>query len=87
MSEIGEQWSPNIAPAKTELMTLVSTEYSPVPKAMPPPRLTVSGITSGIKMAIVAQEVPVAKAMAAAVQKTRAGKVCTGRESVSIWER
>ena len=82
MSEIGEQWSPKMAPASTELMAPNKIEYSPgTPKPSAPPRVTVRGITSGIMMAMVAQDVPVANAMAAEVRNTRAGRIWSGNES------
>ena len=82
VSEMGEQWSPKMAPASTEAVAPSSTTW-PVPpsKPTPPPRVMVSGITSGMRMAIVAHEVPVAKAIAAAVTNTRAGIIWKGMES------
>jgi len=59
VSEIGEQWSPNAAPAKTELTTptrMVSTRSGPSPSLVL--NASARGITNGIMIAMVAQLVP-----------------------------
>ena len=80
VSEMGEQWSPQIAPARTALTAPRRKPYwEPSAKPVPPAKDTVSGTTSGIMIAIVVHEVPVAKAMAPDVTNTRAGSTHRGR--------
>ena len=88
VSEIGAQWSPKIAPARTELIVPSRIEYCiPAPKSAPPPSDTVRGITSGSRIVIVPQDVPVAKDIAAATTKTSHGSRRSATLPSRIWVR
>ena len=87
VSEMGEQWSPKIDPARTELIELTSSSPPPASKPVAPPRATMSGTTSGSRMVIVAHEVPVQKLTIAAVTKVMTGTSSGARLPSRIWVR
>ena len=78
VSEIGEQWSPKIAPAST-LPTAPSMRGWDIDTGAPPETLVsisyITTTTNGVKIAIVPQLVPVAKAIKPATTKTSVGIV------------
>ena len=74
-----------MAPASTDEIAPKRIEYwAPASKPVPPPRLTVRGITRGRRIAIAPHEVPVANEIAAAVRNTRAGISSSGSLSLRI---
>jgi hypothetical protein len=84
VSDMGEQWSPKIAPARTDAVAPKRISiWSPPGYVAAPPKETVRGITSGSMIAIVPHEVPVAKAIAAQVTKTINGINCRPTRSDS----
>ena len=73
VSEIGEQWSPKVAPAST-------APIAPKMTASPPPWAT--GIAIGKRIAMVPQLVPVTNETKPATTKTPAGIHCGGKDWV-----
>ena len=65
VSEMGEQWSPQTAPARQAEMPMMSSLLSPGKTA----------VTMGIRMPKVPQLVPVAKASTQATRKMTAGSM------------
>ena len=81
VSEMGEQWSPQTLPARID-------EIAPRRMCISPgARWSASGTTNGKRMAIVPQEVPVAKLTAAAITKTAAGRSPGASPSPMSWIR
>ena len=82
VSEMGEQWSPKIAPSR--MAATVTTVICPY---MAPSNWNATGIAVGIKIAMVPKLVPVAKEVSPATTNTKAGNTSGGRESPSVLAR
>jgi len=75
VSEIGEQWSPKIEPARTpESVLTIFRCTSLAGKPAEVHRLKERGVTIGMIIAIVAHEVPVEKLITAEIKNVRAGR-------------
>src|SRR5262245_48999142 len=77
VSLMGEQWSPQTAPAKTEPIVAMRTGEASVSGVRPVQR-TATVTTSGMSTAIVRQDVPVLKETRQARTNTSNGKRPTG---------
>jgi len=75
VSEMGELWSPKIAPEK---ITPTMTATRVWPSAPPPVISQAMGTAMGVMIPIVPQEVPVEKAMKPATTITSAGRTAAG---------
>ena len=71
VSEIGEQWSPKIAPVNTPLVHTITKPISGL-------TAQARGMVNGIKILIVPYEVPVAKEIKAPKTKINVGKINIG---------
>ena len=77
VSEMGEQWSPKTAPESTAPMVAIRMRWlSSVDRPASSGKWYAMGMTMGVRIAIVAQEVPVENAMNAATTKVSAGMRC-----------
>ena len=75
VSEIGEQWSPNTDPDKTEANVAKNMGDSTVASGDIFKRCIAIGTTTGTNIDMVAQDEPVEKLMAAAVTKVMKGSM------------
>ena len=78
VSEMGEQWSPNTAPASTA--PIMSKTYSTL-------NSSAKSTAIGIIIAKVPQDVPVENAISAARAKIRAGYMKGGRVVPNVWAK
>ena len=83
VSDMGEQWSPKVDPAKIEAIELknIALAVTAVIVGSALGNCQAKGITIGVKIAIVPHEVPVAKEMAAAIKNDMAGSIAGERKS------